>query len=246
MPENLWISLAGGEWPAGARTVGMMVTSIDGTTMIDGHVGALTGPDDQEVLIGAREHADVVIAGAATVAAEGYEGLLGDDAKARRQERGLRPEPILAIVSLVPQTLEGRGVFSHPGLDVVVCSPPDTADAVRGLGAAHLATESIVVGDELVPDTRALVRSLARDHGARRIVVEGGPRVLGWTLAQGGLDQCVVVVSPLIHGGRPAPLTGGVDLGEHGARMRVGSNITRGDFIFTRYETKGPDEPKTA
>jgi riboflavin biosynthesis pyrimidine reductase len=82
---------------AGPLTIALMVGSVDGRATIDGRVGDLTGPADQQVLLGAREHAGAIVVGGRTVHAEGYEGLLDDAAKARRQARALPPEPELVV-----------------------------------------------------------------------------------------------------------------------------------------------------
>src|SRR5579884_2857286 len=82
---------------AGPITVAVMVTSVDGRATVAGRVGELTGKADQQVLLGAREAAAAVVVGGRTVRAEGYEGLLGDDAQQRRRDRGLPPEPELVV-----------------------------------------------------------------------------------------------------------------------------------------------------
>jgi riboflavin biosynthesis pyrimidine reductase len=76
-----------------------MVTSVDGATTLDGRVGRLTAPADQELLRRLREEADAVLVGAATVRAEGYSRLLRPEARERRlRERG-SAEPPLVVVS---------------------------------------------------------------------------------------------------------------------------------------------------
>ena len=84
---------------AGPLTVALMVSSVDGRATIAGRVGELTGEADQRVLLGAREAAAAVIVGASTVAAEGYDRLLDDEARARRQAHGMTSEPELVSVS---------------------------------------------------------------------------------------------------------------------------------------------------
>ncbi len=74
-----------------------MVTSVDGRATVSGRVGGLTGPADQQVLLGAREAAAAIVVGGNTVSAEGYDRLLGDEARARRQAKGLPPEPELVV-----------------------------------------------------------------------------------------------------------------------------------------------------
>lgn len=80
-------------------TVGLMVTSVDGRATVDGKVGNLTGEADQRVLMTLREHAAAVVIGSGTRGAEGYGGLLGDAAKARRVGRGWPAEPELVVLS---------------------------------------------------------------------------------------------------------------------------------------------------
>jgi riboflavin biosynthesis pyrimidine reductase len=90
---------------AGAITVAVMVSSVDGRATVDGRVGDLTGDADQTLLLGVRELASAVVVGATTIRAEGYDQLLGDAAQSRRRERGLAPEP-----ELVPVAKDGPGV----------------------------------------------------------------------------------------------------------------------------------------
>ena len=53
--------------------VGMcMVSSIDGSTVVDGNSLVLSGPADRTVLLALRRHADTVMVGAGTVRDEGY------------------------------------------------------------------------------------------------------------------------------------------------------------------------------
>ena len=91
--------------PAGAVCVAVMVTSVDGRATVGGRVGELTGRADQRLLLGAREHAAAVVVGGRTVRVEGYDGLLGDEAKARREGRGLPAEPELVIFTRASPSL---------------------------------------------------------------------------------------------------------------------------------------------
>lgn len=53
--------------------VGMcMVSSIDGSTVVDGNSRVLSGPADRNVLLALRRHAATVMVGAGTVRDEGY------------------------------------------------------------------------------------------------------------------------------------------------------------------------------
>ncbi|HEX3801760.1 MAG TPA: dihydrofolate reductase family protein [Solirubrobacteraceae bacterium] len=89
----------------GPITIAMMVSSVDGRATVDGRVGDLTGAPDQQVLLGTREVAAAVVVGGRTVRAEGYAGLLGNEAQARRQACGLPPEPELVVFTRASPSL---------------------------------------------------------------------------------------------------------------------------------------------
>ncbi|MGH2863554.1 MAG: dihydrofolate reductase family protein [Solirubrobacteraceae bacterium] len=108
---------------AGPVTAAVMVSSVDGRATVSGRVGQLTGSADQRVLLGAREHAAAVVVGGRTVRAEGYVGLLGDEAKARREAKGLPAEPELVVftrASPSPPELWRQIRERHPG-ELIVC-----------------------------------------------------------------------------------------------------------------------------
>ena len=77
-----------------------MVSSLDGAIAVDGRVGGLAGPADKEMFTALRAVADVVMAGAGTVRAEGYGPPRPSEAtRAARLARGQAEVPHLAIVS---------------------------------------------------------------------------------------------------------------------------------------------------
>ena len=160
---------------AGAITVAVMVSSVDGRATVGGKVGDLTGSADQQVLLGAREHAAAVVVGATTVHVEGYEGLLDDEAKARRRERGLPAEP-----ELVPFSRESPPMDElwrqlrerHPD-GLIVCEGGPT---VLGLVVEHGLLDQLVlclspkiVGDDL--QKRVLAHAAPLDANLRLLAL---------------------------------------------------------------------------
>jgi riboflavin biosynthesis pyrimidine reductase len=138
---------------AGPLTAAVMVASVDGRATVGGRVGELTGGADQRVLLGAREHAAAVVVGGRTVRAEGYEGLLGDDAKARRQARRLPPEPELVVftrASPSPPELMRQLRERHPDR-LIVCEGGPT---LLGLLVEHRLLDQLVlcVSPQIVGD----------------------------------------------------------------------------------------------
>ena len=76
------------------------VSSIDGAATLGGLSGELGTAADKRVFMLLRRAADVILVGAGTVRAEGYDGELLDAAsRAWRLERGMSECPVLAVVS---------------------------------------------------------------------------------------------------------------------------------------------------
>ena len=168
-----------------------MITTVDGAaTGSDERTGSINGPADLRVFSALRTLADVILVGAGTVRAEGYRApRLPADRVAARLARGLAPQPDLAVVSAsgdLPDDL----LADHPWVFT-------TTPSAR-LRAALPADRLVTTTD--LPDVVATVRAA----GARRIVTEGGPRLLGGLAAAGLVDEACVTVAPVLVGG-PAP-----------------------------------------
>ena len=139
---------------AGPLTVAVMVSSVDGRVTIAGRVGELTGEADQRVLLGAREAAAAVIVGASTVAAEGYDRLLDDEARARRQAHGMTSEPELVSVSRSgppPAALMAHLRERHPDALLVCEGGPRLLGAMiseRLIDQLVLGIAPLLVGDD--------------------------------------------------------------------------------------------------
>jgi riboflavin biosynthesis pyrimidine reductase len=201
---------------AGPLTVAVMVASADGRATINGRVGGLTGDADQQILVGLREMATVVVAGGRTVRNEGYERLLNEDARAARRARGLPQEPAFLVVS-----------HSAVGL-------PEGAEAL-----------TLPPHPDGSPDVHAAWRQIRALHGDGLIVCEGGPTLLTMLAAQRMLDQLVLCISPLLVGGagkrliEPSAESGWLDLAEPPSGFPLNLEplaiATAEGFVFVRY-----------
>lgn len=86
--------------PEGPYLALNMVASVDGRATLEGRTKGLGGEADHALFHGLRERVDCVMAGAGTVRAEGYGRVIKtEEARARRQVRGLDAEPVMAVVS---------------------------------------------------------------------------------------------------------------------------------------------------
>ncbi|HEY5049516.1 MAG TPA: dihydrofolate reductase family protein, partial [Acidothermaceae bacterium] len=142
--------------------------------------------------------ADVVIAGAGTVAAEGY-----GPARAREQYQELRaaagqqPAPTMVVVSQRLQLdFESKYFAQASQPPIVVTSAAAPADRLL---AARKVAEIVIAGDSAVSPALMVDALVARGH--RRLLCEGGPTLLGTVAADGVLDELCLTIAPMLVGG---------------------------------------------
>jgi riboflavin biosynthesis pyrimidine reductase len=210
-----------------------MVTSIDGATTLDGRVGRLTGPADQELLRRLREESDAVLVGAATVRAEGYSHLLRPEARERRLRARGNEEPLLCVVSRDANLGPGAPALrAAPGPLLFLTSDgaklPDAEREVLALRAP--------AGDGEPVELRPLLARLRGEFGVERVVCEGGGTLNAALLAEGVACELFVAVSPLIarEPGSP-PLVGGVT---EPLDLELVAHAGADGFVFLRYALK--------
>lgn len=208
-----------------------MVTSVDGAAVLQGHVGALTGPVDQDLLILLRSLSDVLLVGAATVRAEGY-GPVRTRAK-DREHRGERPlaHPRLAVVSRrVDLDLTSSAFTEAPERPLVVTT---------GLAPAERVAAAQEVADVLVAGERDVDLGVVVDHlgglGLPRILSEGGPHVLGELYAADLLDELCLAISPVVAGGGEISRVTAGPTRPAVAGVSLAAAYEAEDFLFLRY-----------
>ena len=208
-----------------------MVTSVDGATTLDGRVGRLTAPADQELLRRLRGEADAVLVGAATVRAEGYSRLLHPDARERRERERGAAEPLLVVVS--------RDANLGPGSPALRAAPSplifltseaaQLPEAEREVLAFRSPSGSPV---EPVP-LRPLLARLRAEYGVERIVCEGGGTLNGALLAEGVVAELFVAISPMIaREPESPPLVAGVTAP---LDLELIAHAAVESFVFLRY-----------
>jgi riboflavin biosynthesis pyrimidine reductase len=157
-----------------------MVSSIDGSTVIDNNSRGLSSKTDQEVLLTLRDLADVLIVGAATVRIEGY---------GPPRKRGQRV-----------------GVVSRRG-DVDAASPLFTSGAgflILPEDAPSTPIDSVRAGIGDVDFPRALAQL-----DAAFVQAEGGAQLNGALSAADVIDEMNVTISPQLAGGDGPRVTSG-------------------------------------
>jgi len=150
---------------AGAITVAVMVSSVDGRATVGDRVGELTGAADQELLLGVRELASAVVVGGRTVRAEGYASLLGAQAQARRRARGVAAEPELVVFTRASPALPQlwRELRERHPSGLIVCEGGPT---LLGLLVEHHLLDQLVL---------CLSPQIVADDSQRRLLEQHGP-----------------------------------------------------------------------
>jgi riboflavin biosynthesis pyrimidine reductase len=175
-----------------------MVAGVDGATAVGGVSGPLGGAGDKAMFSALRAVADVVLAGAGTVRAEGYGPPRTPPARrTERRARGQAEVPRIAVVTRSLQLDLGGPLFTEAELAPIVltCAASDA----RLRDATAEVAEVVVAGDDAVEPARAL--AALGDLGAEVVLAEGGPHLNGELVAAGLVDEWCLTVAPLLAGG---------------------------------------------
>lgn len=168
-----------------------LVASVSGsTTGNDGTSESLTNRSDRRILGVIRELSDVVVVGAASVRAEGYQ---------------LPRHSRLAIVTR-SGNMSGHRISAQDASRVIVVCPAFAVAEVRDtLGHAEILIAS---GDDKHLEAGEIVDGL-RAAGHESIVCEGGSTLAGQLAAAGLVDELCLTTSPLLGGVRRPLLNDG-------------------------------------
>ncbi|EFQ82497.1 riboflavin biosynthesis protein RibD C-terminal domain protein [Aeromicrobium marinum DSM 15272] len=191
-------------WPADLVWVrAMMVTTLDGAAAgPDGLSGSISSPEDRDVLVAVRRHADVVLIGAGTLRGERYSPMTARASDAQqRHEAGQRSAPTLAVLSGSLDLPWDLPVWAGSTHRPVVLSRDD-ADPGR-IATARTHADLVLLPD-LAPAT--IIGALV-ERGLRRIVCEGGPSLLRELMVAGLVDEADITVSPLFVGTSQSSVT---------------------------------------
>jgi riboflavin biosynthesis pyrimidine reductase len=193
-----------------------MVGGLDGSAAIAGRVGALSDDTDARLFREMRSLADVILVGAETV----------------RRERYGAAAPRIAVVTRSLRLDWSLELFTSGRGLVITCesAPPDRVAEARG----H--AEVLVVGDASV-DLRAAVVALA-ERGARVVLCEGGPTLLGELVALDLLDELCLTIAPVM-GGDPLPIAVSPHPGDL-TRFELAHVGRHAHTLFLRYRRVAP------
>ena len=212
-----------------------MVASLDGAITIADRSGGLGGPADKAMFSALRGVADVVMAGAGTVRAEGYGPARPSDAvRAVRRARGQAEVPRIAVVTRSLDLDLATPLFTEavePTI-VITCA---SADRDRQAAVAEVA-QLLVVGDDAVDLSAAMAR--LREQGVEVVTCEGGPHLNGDLVLADLIDEWDLTVSPTLVGGDAGRSSRGAYPPES-----IGMDLDRvledDSFLLTRWIRRG-------
>jgi riboflavin biosynthesis pyrimidine reductase len=230
-PDDL-IAAIGDIYAYPARTCirANMIASVDGAITVDGRSGGLSGPADRLVFGVLRSLADVIVVGAETARVERYRQAQPDELW-QQLRVGRPPAPPLAVLTRrLDVDLTGRLFRGGPARTIVFTT--DLAPHDRLKAAARVADVVISGAAGVVPS--ALINVL-EERGYRRILVEGGPTVLGEFTAAGLLDELCLTISPLLEGGYSAARITSAPATSTLTGLRLASVLEDDGFLLTCY-----------
>ena len=171
-----------------------MVSSADGAATVAGRSAGLSSEGDRQVFAILRSLADVIMVGAGTARAEKYRPMTPEEAWPELREGRPPTTPIAVLTRRLDLDLDGPLLTQSPAsartIVLTTAAAPGEAQA-----AATRHADLVVTGAEVI-DPAAAVAALA-GRGHRRILLEGGPHLLGQVATAGLLDELCLTVSPL-------------------------------------------------
>jgi riboflavin biosynthesis pyrimidine reductase len=225
------------------------VSTLDGVVALGAGESTGGGPisgfhePDRFVMGLLRSLADVVLIGAGTLRgstahrwtpAHVHPASAASFARWRAQ-MGLSPAPTTIIVSASGDLPLHHPGLNDPGVPVVVATTSAGARRLRAAGAdRHLEVETPGNGEDLTADQ---IEALTARLGARLVLCEGGPHVLGQLEGADLVDELFLTVAPQVVGrsGGRLGLVEGVALPASSRWQALVSVHRSADHLFLRY-----------
>ena len=224
-------------YPAGRWIRANMIASVDGAISLDGRSGGLSGDADRLVFAVLRSLADVIVVGAGTARAERYRqaqpGNLWPELRVGRP-----PAPPVAVITRrLGLELDSRLFGPEPGrpsagLARTIVLTTELAPANR-IAAARQVADVVVAGADTVSATAAVDALAARGHS--KILVEGGPMLLGELAADRLVDELCLTISPILEGGQAAGRVTACGRIAVVTGLRLATVLEDDGFLLTRY-----------
>ena len=224
-------------YPDGHWLRANMVATADGAASLNGVTQGISSDTDRRVFALLRTLCDVILVGASTVREEKYKPARPQELWSHLRE-GRPPTPPIAVVS--------RRLDLDPDSPLITAAPAHartiviTAASARGRRRrTGRYADVIVAGDETVDLTTAVSALTKRGH--RRMLAEGGPRLLAQLAEAGLLDELCLTIGPLMAGpGAPRIVAGTPGTGPAATPLPLTlAHVLEDDgFLLCRYTRK--------
>jgi riboflavin biosynthesis pyrimidine reductase len=215
-----------------------MVATADGAASLKGVTQGISSDTDRRVFALLRTLCDVILVGASTVREEKYKPARPQELWSHLRE-GRPPTPPIAVISrrldLDPDSPLITAAPAHARTIVITVAQ---APADRRAELARYA-DVIVAGDETVDMATAVSALTQRGH--RRMLAEGGPRLLAQLAEAGLLDELCLTIGPLMAGpGAPRIVAGTPGTGPVATPLPLTlTHVLEDDgFLLCRYTRK--------
>ncbi len=224
------------------------VSSLDGVAVVGPSSGSqLSGESkaDRFVMGLLRASADAILIGSGTLSGSPGHIWTAEHVYPAQAPAYLELRRILGLAvrpTLVVASGSGEVDLRHPGL-AAPAMILTSSEGQKRLAGAHQ-HQVVVIGKGPEIDPEQLVAAI-RQAGHRRILTEGGPRLMGQLIGAGQVDQLFLTVSPLLAGrtkSEPRPgFVDGLDLlgRDRSPWLRLLSARRDGSHLFLRYLAAG-------
>jgi riboflavin-specific deaminase-like protein len=193
----------------------------------------LSNDEDFDRVDQVRAGCDAILVGATTIRRDNPRLLVrAVERREARMGRGLAESPIKVTLSSAGDLDPDAAFFTSGGVDkIVYCAGGGVEKANDRVGTVATVVDA---GSPLSLDT--VLADLHR-RGVRRLMVEGGGRVLTQFLEAGLVDEIHAVFAPFFVGDVNAPRFVNPGAFPHGAdhRMRLAQTTQIGDCVLLRY-----------
>lgn len=214
------------------------VSSADGAATISGRSRGLSSPADKKVFALGRDLADVVLVGAGTALAEGYQGVKRTEVRTERRARlGLSEVPPIAVVTGRGSILPASPLITGSSVPPIVITSEVSPLAWRK-EMAEAGAEVVVAGEDRV-DMGLAVGALG-ERELYRVCCEGGPTLFGDMVADGLVDQLCLTVAPKLAGAGAVRIATGLPAAEP-IDLSLESVLADEGFLMLRYRRAGTD-----
>ena len=202
----------------------------------------LSGPADLDRVDEERAGCDAIVVGANTIRKDDPRLLIRDPRRgARRMARGLPAHPIRVTLTATGDLDPGSRFFAPGAPRLVYCATPALNTARTRISGARIEGDGAVFINAGNPLSLEVMLQDLTERGIRRVMVEGGARLLGDILAAGLADELQQAVAPFFVADPAAPRLNLPRPGPDGP-MTLAQSFRIGEVAVLRY-LLGPGGP---